>query len=88
MAIEQQDFLQEYLKDKPYFCYKSAYLFPYLCSCLEIKIYGINDNFYCKIETDEFNIPPLADFLIPQTYEKFKTIMDIFLGVENENANS
>lgn len=84
MTIEQQDFLQEYLKDKPDFRYESSfYIFTAENNNYVILVYDYEDNFYCKITFHNKN--PVAQFLLPQTYEKFKTIMDIFLGVENAN---
>ena len=87
MIIEQQDFLQEYLKDKPDFRYEVySNWFSGSSDFILIQVYDEYDNYYCKIKTLELgNLPLLAFFILPQTYEQFKTIMDIFLGVENAN---
>lgn len=87
-TIEQQDFLKEYLKDKPGFTYERVddYLFNATNDFIMLQVFDEDENYYCTINSLELeNLPPFATFMFPQTYEKFKTIMDIFLGVENAN---
>lgn len=94
-TIEQQDFLQEYLKDKPDWNVTETKYFKNL-SVKEIKYYknkNLNHFYDIRISSYWYIIKEykgaysldIAEFLLPQTFEKFKTIMDIFLGVENAN---
>lgn len=87
MKIGQQDFLTEYIKDKPdwniynnneYIKQAGNDFYNIDCHFNENEIPA----YECKISTCELGNIEIAIFWIPETYEKFKTILDIFLGMK------
>lgn len=85
--IKQEQFLSEYFKDK--------HDWVLLDSIFDIDgdwigQNGSNDNlnvliteennmYICKIHSIELNYSFIAKFILPENYQDFKTIMDIFL---------
>lgn len=85
--INQEDFLTEYLKDKkdweiddPFLSDKGVWTGQLVSNkSLEVDVYKGRLNYWCNISKAEFSHGPIAKFLIPATYQEFKTLMDIFL---------
>ena len=81
--IDQEDFLQEYIKDKNNFKYAKFSDAPVKVrvydAFLEIYLLQIDSVYRCEIVPIIDDAPPIAFFTVPDTYEDFKTIIDIFL---------
>lgn len=45
-----------------------------------VDIIEENNNYFCNVYTNELGNIFIAKFLLPETYQKFKTLLDIFLN--------
>lgn len=86
--IEQIEFLDEYLKNKldwkifnPVFNDEGEWIGQQSGDDFtNLEIYEEYNIYYCKIFSNELGHSLIGVFVLPETYEKFKTIVDILLG--------
>lgn len=78
MELQQEDFLQEYFKDKSDYKVLDS-IFDEEYGWIGQQV-GNNYCYFCKITSIELGVGLIAEFVVPEKFETFKQLLDIFLG--------
>lgn len=89
--MEQDQFLETYFKDKPEFILLDPVYDHETGEFIvqqagddftNVDVFEENNCYYCKISSNELGHNLLANFVLPESYEKFKTLLNIFLNTD------